>query len=534
VGDPCTRYNGSGPYDNGGFVIDDPATYQPVKVQKLDAPRIPLHELIIYEVMLDDFTAQYRGQTPPVRALADSEKLNWLKNLGVNAIELMPWTAWPGEGFSWGYDPFLFFAVEYRYVSGKDPRSKLDTLLQVINELHREGFQVIMDGVFNHTQQGRKASGFPYYWLYRHPSDCPFVGPYLGGGFFQDFDFENRCTNSFIVDVCKYWIDEFGIDGIRFDYTLGYLESGQQNRGLGRIIRELRNHLIETGNDDGFYIGIEHLPDNRYAAIDDCNRIKADSCWYDQFYWDSRNALYHKRDSNRTDCPVKTEIMRLMDSARDFEPGRVPTTYIENHDHAAVASNCEGQFHWYRSQPWAIALFTCAGAVLIHNGQEFADDPYIPEEGQRVKPRPVQWAEKKDTWEGRQCLALYQGLIRIRKSHPALGSPHFYPRNWEGYNTSQSDYKKNFNLAGYGLQHDSGIVIFHRWDATEVVTVALNFSDRDWVGSVPLAYPGEWIDLQIIGGSGTHGRRIVVDSANLRPVLKLEANWGHIFVKTLV
>jgi hypothetical protein len=103
----------------------------------------------------------------------------------------------------------------------------------------------------------------------------------------------------------------------------------------------------------------------------------------------------------------------------------------------------------------------------------------------------------------------------------------------EGYNTSQPDYKKNFNLAGYGLQHDSGIVIFHRWDATEVVIVALNFSDRDWVGPVPLGYPGEWIDLQIIGGSGTHGRRIVVDSANLRPVLKLEANWGYIFVKTL-
>ena len=533
VGDPCTHYNGGTSDDNSGFVIDDPATYQPVTVEKLNGQRVPVQDLIIYELMLDDFTAQYRGTMPPVEAMIIPQRLQELKNLGVNAIELMPWTAWPGDAFSWGYDPFLFFAVEHRYVTGSDPRIKLDALQRLINELHREGFQVIMDGVFNHTQQGLKASGFPYFWLYRYPPDCPFVGPYLGGGFFQDFDFENRCTNHFIFDVCKYWIDVFGIDGIRFDYTMGYLEAGRNDRGLGWLIGEIRKHLVETHNSDGFYIGIEHLPDNRYDAIGACNRVKAGSCWYDRFYWDAHDALYRKRDSARKDNPVEPEVLRLLDTGRDFEPGRVPTTYIENHDHAAAASNAEGQMHWYRTQPWAIALFTCAGAVLIHNGQEFGDDQYIPEEGDRVKSRPVQWNEKQNTPQGQAVLALYRGLIRIRKAHPALRSLDFYPRDGEGYDDSKPDYQRTFNGSGFGLEYDRGIVVYHRWNTREAVTVALNFSDQDWQGPIPLGYPGEWIDLQIIDGDGKRGRPVAVNSGDLRPHLKIEANWGHIFVKTL-
>ena len=531
VNDPCTLYNGGGARDTSGFVIDDPATYQPVEIEKLNRPRVLTRDLVIYELMLDDFTAQMENGIPPVELLINSGKLAQLKALGVNAIEFMPWTAWPGDDFSWGYDPFLFFAAEHRYVSGPDPCVKLDALQHMINTLHGEGFQVIMDGVFNHTQQGRKASGFPYYWLYRYPPDCPFVGSYLGGGFFQDFDFENRCTNNFILDVCKYWIDTFGIDGIRFDYTMGYLESGHTDRGLGWIIRELRTHLANTGNEDGFYLGIEHLPDNRYEAIDACNKVDAGSCWYDPFYWDSHNALYRKRDDARRNRPVEPGIMRLLDSGRDFEPDRVPTTYIENHDHASAASNAEGQGRWYRTQPWAIALFTCAGAVLIHNGQEFGDDPYIPEQGDRVRSRPVQWRERADTSEGRAVRELYKGLINIRRNHPALRSHDFYPRDGAGYDASRPGHERFFNQAGFGVDDDHGVVIYHRYDANEAITVALNFADQDWEGPVPLGYPGEWTDLQIFGGDGHNGRRIWVTNETPRPRLKIEANWGHIFVK---
>jgi len=85
---------------------------------------------------------------------------------------------------------------------------------------------------------------------------------------------------------------------------------------------------------------------------------------------------------------------------------------------------------------------------------------------------------------------------------------------------------------GFGTDYKHEVVIYHRYDANEVITVVLNFSDQDWEGPVPLGYPGEWTDLQIFGDDGHNGHRIWVKTENPRPRLKIEANWGHIFVKT--
>lgn len=115
------------------------------------ANRLPLRDLVIYEMMIDDFTAEFRGDRAPVDAVQD--KLDYLQTLGVNAIEFMPWTPWPGSGFSWGYDPKDFFAVGHRYVH--DPSADLDKLhklRELINACHARDMHVIMDGVFNHVR----------------------------------------------------------------------------------------------------------------------------------------------------------------------------------------------------------------------------------------------------------------------------------------------------------------------------------------------------------------------------------------------
>ena len=84
---------------------------------------------------------------------------DYLQSLGINAIEFTPWTAWPGDEFSWGYDPVAFFSVEHRYYN--DPATPLDKLYRLqllINELHERAIQVIMDGVFIHV----RAVAIPY------------------------------------------------------------------------------------------------------------------------------------------------------------------------------------------------------------------------------------------------------------------------------------------------------------------------------------------------------------------------------------
>jgi hypothetical protein len=100
------------------------------------------------------------------------------------------------------------------------------------------------------------------------------------------------------------------------------------------------------------------------------------------------------------DGRVDTKIMRLLNSCRDFEDGRGPVTYIENHDHSSLTQAVGGRDVWWKMQPALIALFTCPGAVMLHNGQEFGqqellweDDSHAPPEFRRVQPRPLRWAE---------------------------------------------------------------------------------------------------------------------------------------------
>lgn len=538
VGDPCTKYGGSGQRGTGGFVIDAPGYVDVVTDPLPAAQRRALPELVIYELMLDDFTAAFRGASPPVAAMlarpaGSPSKVEYVASLGFNAIEFMPWTAWPDESFSWGYNPASFFAVEHGYVDDpSDPRFKIDALKKLVSACHAKGLHVIMDGVFNHTVADRRGRGFGYSWLYQDPADSPFLGAYGGGGFFEDLDYLNPCTESFILDVCRYWVTEFQVDGLRLDYTKGYYDPFDPEHGLLKLVSDLRTLAPAPS------ITIEHI--EGYAGIDACNRSDADSCWYDPMYWHVHDALYRLRDwveappgkRDEAKSPVQPGIMRLLDSATSFDGGaghgrrnRAPTTYIENHDHAQVASNAEGWSHWYRTQPWAIALFTTYGAVLCHNGQEMANDYSMPESGDgRVIPRPVLWwtdLADPNLQDLKQAACatrdLYRRLAGIRKAHPALTSRNFYPRDWP------EDWRR-FDSEGYGADCERALVIYHRYtdDGSERIVVVLSFADHAQPVDVPLSAPGSWEDLLT-------GQRYAVDaSCKLRGHV-VPSNWGRVF-----
>ncbi len=503
AGDPCTKYSVEGSYEICGFVIDDPETYDFDANKPTRLERKPLRDLIIYELFIKDFTAKLTSGETPIDKVLEKVKSGYFDELGINAIEFMPWTGWLGDSFSWGYDNFLFFAVENSYVnSTTNPTCKLDRLIKLINECHLRGIHVIMDCVFNHSYADLRGKGFPYYSLYQNPNDCPFIGAFGGGGFFKEFDYNNECTHQFILDVCNYWIEEFGIDGIRFDYTMGYYDQ-TSGKGIKRLISDLK-HVLNANDIVDFSLIIEHI--DWYNSIGVCNDVDADACWYEPFYWISRKALQNlHNDPERKDRPIETNIMRLLNSGNYFEnedknyPKRVPITYIETHDHAQVASNAGGQANWYRTQPWVIALFTVAGVPMIHNGQEFADDYWLPEKdgegGQnRVVPRPVRWKDRFDTEQGKATLELYKKLIKIRKKYPGLCSCNFAPQDWKEEDTVLND-------DGYGVAIQEGIVVYHRWreqDAggeTERFYSVLNFSDQEKFVEFSVSGGGTWIDL---------------------------------------
>jgi 1,4-alpha-glucan branching enzyme len=520
VNDPCTRYgarlNGS---DNSGFVVGG-SRIGSEPLHPVSKP-IPPDELIIYEMMVDDFTEKLPASNSGQHNKLDvvRENIGHLKQLGFSALQLMPWTAVPGEGFNWGYEPFLFFSVDDRLTNRKDGSpvdnlNRLFSLKQLIDASHHQGLHVIMDGVFNHAREE-----FPYLLLYQNREDCPFIGNFAEAGFFEEFDFDNSCTRQFIFDVCRYWIDTYGIDGIRFDYVKGFYRRAGGDPGITTLIGCLRRYLKETGRPN-FSLILENLPDNRYQAVAEANQIGATGTWYDPLMFEAFDAGRNRR--------LQPSLMRALNSGKDFAADKAPVSYIQNHDHGSLVNKIGGDrvgvdrwAHWYRTQPFAIALLTTPGTIMIHNGQEFGDEYFIPESGSdRVSSRPLNW-QYADDKAGKALQTLYTKLIQIRNDHPALSSKNFYP---DSYDYSQT----KFNQAGYGVDVERQIVIYHRWgkgldQATERFIIALNFTDAKQFVDLPFPLNGSWLDL-------LSGDSIQVNDF-IRKQQDIDSHYGRIFYR---
>jgi 1,4-alpha-glucan branching enzyme len=512
VGDPCTKYGGTG-QNNSAFVLGG-STLPPQPLSE----RLPWQDLVIYELMTDDFTAEYRNGRAPIDAVLD--KLDYLTGLGFNAIEFMPWIAWPDENpFSWGYDPAYYFSVEslYVHVAG-DEVNRLSRLNRLVNECHRRGLHVLLDVVLQHAQPGATDSGFAYYWLWQQPNESPFVGRFTDAPTFGSLplDYNNPCTQQFAVDVCAYWVNKFGLDGLRFDETSGFRRADKPDRGLPAILADLKARLAEAGAGPNVSLILEDTWD--YQAVNTTNVAGATNCWFDPMRarpYDYLPPWGH----------VDTRFLRVLNSGKDFAAGKGPVMYVENHDHMSVTLVAGGRDRWYRVQPYLIALYTCPGAVMVHNGQEFGQSEYLPEDDsglppdqKRVRPRPLHWGQCEDA-TGHLIRDKYAFLARIRREHPALRSSNFYPDSYE-------ERWAHFSPDGYGLDEDKQVVIYHRWGPApdgglERFIIVLNFSGSDQSVDVPFSTNGPWPDL-------LNGGQVRVDSYWLRN-FRVGSNWGCIF-----
>lgn len=519
--DPCARYGGQS-NDNAAFVVGGSWP----ELIALDE-RKPLADLVVYELMIDDFAAKLAKAgladetDAPLEAVR--KQLDHIQKLGANAIAFMPWTAWPGNRFSWGYNPAFFFSVESLYMTSTAPGRELEKLAllrELINACHERGIHVIMDAVFNHadSENGR---GFPYVHLYEQAFESPFIGSFSGGGFFTNLDFQNECTHRFVADVCRYWIDEFGIDGIRFDYTLGFWAPDDRGHGLNRLIFDVRQHLRNT-NQKNFALILEHLSDDRYLAIDVVNQVGATGCWFDPTMHVAWRCLDNHRSTDGLGEIVDLEVLRVVDAGRDFGPGRGAVAYIENHDHSRIAHRAGGRAFWWRTQPYAIALFTGTGTPMIYNGQELGEEYDFPESGdERVKARALNWDRRNDT-VATGLFALYQKLSAIRRGHPALRTRNIAP-------THQDHWKRDLNPDGFGVSRSLNVLVFHRWgpDPDPSVAgearyvVAINFAAADRTFTLRFPRTGKWKDLLsdwAFDATEGDARTLTVGS-----------NWGHIF-----
>ncbi len=511
ISDPCTRYSGS-TNQNAAFVIGGSQPTDNI-IAPLKNGRKPVSELIIYEIQIYDFVADFNhGKEAPLQAII--HKLDYIKDIGFNAILFMPWTGWKSQGYNWGYEPIHYFSVAFQYANAIDkPAEKLSWLKLLINECHKRDIHVIMDGVYNHTSKD-----FPYKQMYLNQEDCPYTGIYEGSfSGLEDLNFNNECTNEFIRDVCLYWIEEFKIDGIRFDNTVNFYKAGD-TKGLNKILDEI-DSFLNNKNELNFSLTIEHIQKDACTAV---NNTKANS------YWD--NALYEVTFNSLWEGTISTKLLNALNNRQYLiDENKVPSLYLSNHDHSQVAFRAgarknRGSMQWNKTQPYVIALFTSTAIPLVQAGAEFAEEYFIPENdedtGRRVISRPLRW-KLCDDKIGVKIKKLYHRMAKIRRDYAGLCSNNFYPNQWQEWQTQ-------FNTEGYGIDLNKQIAIYHRWGISENTLqkfiIVLNFSDISHEVCVPFPSNGTWTDL--LSNYDGSWRSHVYDN---KLCFEIGPNWGHVF-----
>ncbi|MCE7068497.1 glycogen debranching protein GlgX [Dyadobacter sp. CY326] len=217
----------SAPYIPKSVVVDPSFDWENVP-----APEIPYHDTIIYETHVKGFTYLHPDIPEDIRGtyagLAHPASIEYLKKLGVNAVELMPVHHFISDRHLkerqltnyWGYNSIGFFAPDVRYSSAGTQGEQVKEFKNMVKELHKAGIEVILDVVYNHTGEGnqmgptlsfRGIDNMSYYRL-------------MDGRYYMDYTGTGNTLNArlpsvlrLIMDSLRYWITEMHVDGFRFD-----------------------------------------------------------------------------------------------------------------------------------------------------------------------------------------------------------------------------------------------------------------------------------------------------------------------------
>ena len=195
----------------------------------------PWHETIIYEVHLKGFTQQHPEIPQHLRgtyaALAHPTAIDYLKKLGITAVELLPihhFLAYPGHLITkglhnyWGYDSIGYFAPYSEYSATGRQGEQIQEFKAMVKALHQAGIEVILDVVYNHTGEGnhlgstvcfRGIDNVAYYRLV--DNDPRYYMDFTGCG--NSLNVRHPQVLKLIMDSLRYWVEEMHVDGFRFD-----------------------------------------------------------------------------------------------------------------------------------------------------------------------------------------------------------------------------------------------------------------------------------------------------------------------------
>ncbi|MDD4141443.1 MAG: alpha-amylase family glycosyl hydrolase [Bacteroidales bacterium] len=403
-------------------------------------------DLIIYEVHIRDFIAAHNYQT-----MIDT--VGYFRRLGINAIELMPVMEFEGNS-SWGYNPSFYFAADKYYGTA-------NKLKEFIDVCHENNIAVILDIVLNHSfgqspmvqmywneQAGEPAANSP--WFNPQPKHDYNVG--------YDFNHESAYTKKFCKDVMRYWIDEFNIDGYRFDLSKGFTQTnslgntslwGQYDSSRIAIWKDYSDAIREY--KENAILILEHFADNSEQKV---------LSNYGFLLWGNLNYNYNEATMGYTNSNFSDISYRKLGWNDPHLVG-----YMESHDEERLMyknlqyGNSNSGYDikeiytaLTRNILAATFFFTIPGPKMIWQFGEIGYDYSIDYNG-RTGEKPIRW-DYYEKWRRQRLYNAYHALIKLRNENSIFST--------DDYEISLSGYNKKIILH----EDDNHVVIVGNFNVT--------------------------------------------------------------------
>jgi len=466
---------------------------------------IPLEEYVLYELHAGTFT-------PEGTFASIEQKLVYLKDLGINAIEIMPVAQFPG-GRNWGYDGVFPFAVQDSYGGP-------DGLKHLVQACHEKGIAVILDVVYNHLgpEGNYHAAAGPYFTdKYNTP---------WGNAINFDDEWCDGVRRYFIENVLM-WFRDFHIDGLRMD-AVHAIKDFSPTHILREIKQEVNKLMAATGRTHYLIVELD-LNDNRFINPLGQQGYGMDAQWVDEFhhalrvtageartgYYSDFNGLAHLAKSYR-DAYVYDGIYSLhrkktFGIKAENNPGKQFIVFSQNHDQVGnrmLGERTSALVSFEMQKLMAGAVLVSPFLPMLFMGEEYSEtNPFLyfvshtdaelaaavrkgrkaefaafHAEGEAPDPvSPKTFEDSKLQWHlidkesHKSMLAYYKQLISLRKQEKAL----------KNLNRNQLNVEEN---------EENQTLLLHRWHEGEHVVCIMNFSKKQQEISLP-AYKGDWIKL---------------------------------------
>ncbi len=455
--------NDSGPFLPKCVVVD--SSYNWEGDEHLN---IPLHETIIYELHVKGFTYQHPDIPEEIRgtysALAHPITIDYLKSLGITAVELMPIHHFVADrhlvekGLTnyWGYNSLGFFAPDVRYAANGVMGEQVTEFKDMVKALHKAGIEVILDVVYNHTAEGNHMGptlsfrGNDNLSYYRTVAENPrYYMDYTGTG--NTLNMMSPGVLRMIMDSLRYWITEMHIDGFRFDLASALARELHEVDRLGAFFDIIhQDPLISQTKliaepwdvgEGGYQVG--EFPagwvewNGKYR---DCMR----DYWRgeDSVIGEFANRLTGSSDLYMDDWRKPTASVNFITAHDGFTLNDL-VSYNEKHNEDNQEGNNDGEDHnrsWNcgvegptddqkiknlrtrQKRNFLTTLFLSQGVPMLVAGDEFSRTQH-GNNNAYCQDNEISWLD----WQGKdnELLEYTKNLIRLRKEHPI-----FCRRRW--------------------------------------------------------------------------------------------------------